>query len=118
VTRARLFLLSLVGFCVGGSPSIAALPRVARVDVVIGSRSPAEGGPETSPPSPLKSPFGVDFDSHGTMFIVELEGGRVHARKPDGSVSVIAGNGRENAPRSTARGSASLSKSRTNVNAD
>lgn len=43
--------------------------------------------------SPLKSPFGVGFDSVGTMYIVELEGGRVHRRDTAGRFSTIAGDG-------------------------
>jgi DNA-binding beta-propeller fold protein YncE len=67
------------------------------VSVVIGSRLPAEGGPAESSPSPLRSPFGVDFDRDGNMFIVELEGGRVHERRADGTVTRVAGDGSKGA---------------------
>lgn len=93
VSRCRFPMLTCLCLIALGSLSLADSPRVARVEVVIGSRTAAEGGPAEAPPSPLKYPFGVDFDAQGTMFVVELEGGRVHERKPDGSVVVIAGNG-------------------------
>lgn len=64
-------------------------PRVA---VVVGSLLPAEGGP-AEPASPLKSPFGIDFDRAGNMLIVELEGGRVHRLSPGGAFATIAGDG-------------------------
>ena len=70
---------------------------VSQVSVVIGSRLASEGGPQEAPASPLRSPFGVDFDRDGNMFIVELEGGRVHERPDDGSVVVIAGDGSKGA---------------------
>ena len=41
----------------------------------------------------LKNPFGVDFDSKGNMYIVELEGGKVHKMTVDGKSKVIGGNG-------------------------
>jgi sugar lactone lactonase YvrE len=75
------------------SPTVAEQPQVARVSVVIGSRLADEGGPQEAAESPLRSPFGVDFDRDGAMFIVELEGGRALERRHDGSVIVIAGDG-------------------------
>jgi len=74
-------------------PAFAGQPTVKSVELVIGSRLPAEGGPEMTPASPLKSPFGVDFDPAGSMFIVELEGGRVFERTPDGKIQHIGGDG-------------------------
>ncbi|OAI57664.1 hypothetical protein AYO47_07765 [Planctomyces sp. SCGC AG-212-M04] len=74
-------------------PLFAAQPKVKSVELVVGSRLPAEGGPEMTPASPLKSPFGVDFDPTGSMFIVELEGGRVFERTPDGMIRQIGGDG-------------------------
>ena len=63
------------------------------VFAVIGSLSVDEGAPRPAHPSPLKRPFGVDFDAAGTMYIVELEGGRVHKFDRQGRLSIIAGNG-------------------------
>src|SRR5689334_2127467 len=74
-------------------PLFAAQPKAKSVELVVGSRLPAEGGPEMTPASPLNSPFGVDFDQMGSMFIVELEGGRVFERTPDGKIGQIGGDG-------------------------
>jgi hypothetical protein len=75
------------------APLFAAQPKVKSVELVVGSRLPAEGGPEMTPASPLNSPFGVDFDRMGSMFIVELEGGRVFERTADGTIRQIGGDG-------------------------
>jgi sugar lactone lactonase YvrE len=63
------------------------------VELVLGRLLPEEGGAPDADPGPLKRPFGVDFTPEGTMIIVELEGGRVHAMDPDGSFRTIAGDG-------------------------
>lgn len=91
MTQARLLLAIAAGLCVGSAS--AEQPKVVKVELVVGSRLPNEGGPETTPASPLKSPFGIDFDAGGGMFIVELEGGRVFERTPDGVVKQIGGDG-------------------------
>src|SRR5262249_27329874 len=83
-----LILLALGGFL----PATSASVDGPKTTAVIGSLLPAEGGPAAKP-SPLKAPFGVDFDSGNSMFIVELEGGRVHQFWPDGKLKVIAGDG-------------------------
>lgn len=44
-------------------------------------------------PGKLDTPFGVDFDAAGNMFIVELTGGRVHKLTADGKFTTISGNG-------------------------
>ncbi len=84
---------ALLALVASSTAADAAPPRVAKVELVIGSRLPAEGGPEMTPASPLKSPFGVDFDAAGTMFIVELEGGRMFERGAEGVVRQISGDG-------------------------
>ena len=43
----------------------------------------------------LDSPFGVDFDKQGDMYIVELSGGRVHKLDAAGTFTTIAGDGSE-----------------------
>jgi DNA-binding beta-propeller fold protein YncE len=43
----------------------------------------------------LDSPFGVDFDKQGNMYIVELAGGRVHKLDTAGNFATIAGDGSE-----------------------
>ena len=46
-------------------------------------------------PGKLNSPFGVDFDAAGNMYIVELAGGRVHKLNTAGKFATIAGDGSE-----------------------
>ncbi len=61
---------------------------VPPAEVVIGA-----GDDDAATPSPLHRPFGVDFDAAGNMYIVELEGGRVHRRDAvSGEVTTIAGS--------------------------
>ncbi|HCV99232.1 MAG TPA: hypothetical protein DGJ56_08050 [Verrucomicrobiales bacterium] len=64
-------------------------PKVTRID---GSWNPCEGGAVTTRPNPLHRPVGVDFDSQGRMWIVELEGGRVH-RLANGVRAHVSGVG-------------------------
>ncbi len=83
------------------SVALNAMPTVAdddapRVSVIVGSLLPEEGGAGSASDSPLKSPFGVDFDPAGNMFIVELEGGRVHKRTAQGLLTQISGDGTKN----------------------
>ena len=61
--------------------------------VVLGQLSPSEAGTKDADESPLRSPFGIDFDTQGNMVIVELEGGRVHRLSPKGELATIAGDG-------------------------
>jgi sugar lactone lactonase YvrE len=44
-------------------------------------------------PGILISPFGVDFDRQGNMYIVELSGGRIHRLDTTGKLTTIAGDG-------------------------
>lgn len=54
------------------------------------------GNPQaTTTPGRLDSPFGVDFDADGNMYIVELSGGRVHKLDSAGQLKTIAGDGSE-----------------------
>ena len=64
-----------------------------KVTLVYGSWNPGEGNPVTTQANPLRHPFGVDFDSKGNMFIVELKGGRVHMLASDNKLLTIAGDG-------------------------
>lgn len=85
----RTILFCLLCLC---PTLIAAEPFAGKVRVLIGSLLPAEGG-AAGAKSPLKQPFGVDFDSNGNMIIVELGGGRVHQHSPRGKLTLLAGNG-------------------------
>lgn len=85
---ARVLLATTVMAAVSGL-ILAGEPEVS---IVVGSLSQAEGGAANAV-SPLKSPFGVDFDSQGNMLIAELEGGRVHRLSADRQFATIAGDG-------------------------
>lgn len=64
-----------------------------QVSLIVGNWLSSEVDHPSSQPSPLTSPFGIDFDNLGNMYIVELEGGRIHRRDPNGQMTRIAGNG-------------------------
>jgi len=78
-------LAATAGMCAGEEPS--------KVSVVVGNFLPGEGGSPGDQASPLKMPFGVDFDRAGNMFIAELEGGRVHRLDAAGDLTTLAGDG-------------------------
>ncbi len=79
----------LVAFVVVFSVSL----RAADVEFVVGDYMEAEGGAWDAMQSPLSNPFGIDFDSNGNMYVVELVGGRVHRIDRDNRVTRIAGDG-------------------------
>ena len=70
-------------------PAAGAAKR-PRSSVVIGESLAKVKKPE---PGRLSSPFGVDFDGKGNMYIVELSGGRVHKFDTGGTLTTIAGDG-------------------------
>ena len=43
----------------------------------------------------LHNPFGVEFDSAGAMYIVELEGGHIHKVDPAGKCFTVGGTGKK-----------------------
>ena len=72
------------------------IPRAAAERVVL----VAGGGADTNTATPLKateaklsSPFGVDFDTAGNLYLVEMTGQRVRKLDRNGRLSVIAGTG-------------------------
>lgn len=65
------------------------------VEFIVGGLMLAEGGTWQPAESPLLRPFGVDFDQHGRMFVVELEGGRVFRMDPEMELRQISGDGTE-----------------------
>ena len=92
------------GVCSGSLPVFLLLPLLAAlclastlsagdVEFVIGGLMPSEGGDWDPKTSPLTSPFGVDFNTDGDMWIVELEGGRVHKLDPTGKLTLAGGDG-------------------------
>lgn len=60
-----------------------------QLEVVIGQKNVTP----TPKPGQLQMPFGVDFDSKGNMYIVELTGGRIHQRSVAGKLRTIGGDG-------------------------
>jgi len=54
------------------------------VEFVVGDYLSSEGGTWDLKQSPLKMPFGVDFDSQDYMYLVELKTGAVRVISPDG----------------------------------
>lgn len=79
------FLLAL---SMGGT-----LAAAADVDFVVGDYLQNEGGEWLPEQGPLVNPFGIDFDSEGNLYVVELVGGRVHRVDETGRVAQIAGDG-------------------------
>ncbi|MCA9048470.1 MAG: hypothetical protein KDA89_07060 [Planctomycetaceae bacterium] len=67
--------------------------RADEAEVIVGGLTADEGGDWDPETSPLQRPFGVDFDSAGNMYIVELEGGRIHRLSPEGTLTQISGDG-------------------------
>ncbi len=84
--------LSLVALLVLGQAAMAKQPNESKVTLIDGSWNPGEAGQVTTQANPLNRPFGVDFDSKGRMWIVELEGGRVH-RLANGVRKQVGGDG-------------------------
>ena len=87
----RRLLVSIVVGLLAASADVSAAGD-PRCSVVIGESLAEAKKPK---PGPLSSPFGVDFDASGNMFIVELGGGRVHKFDSQGRLTTIAGDGSE-----------------------
>jgi sugar lactone lactonase YvrE len=86
-----------IGYVVVGILGFAILSNAAdtksQVHVVVGHLLPKEGGTQPASASPLRTPFGVDFDAAGNMWIVELTGGRVHRIDTGGKLTHVSGDG-------------------------
>ena len=83
----RLIPGVLISCCLAGSGS------ASEAIVMVGGRLPKEGGDWNPETSPLTAPFGVDFNRAGDMWIVELEGGRVHKLDNAGILHHAGGDG-------------------------
>ncbi|MEQ9411222.1 MAG: hypothetical protein RIK87_26145 [Fuerstiella sp.] len=83
------FLVCVAGAITPPAPKVSA----ADAEVVVGGLLAEEGGAWDPATSPLQRPFGIDFNRNGQMFVVELEGGRVHRLDPDGTLTTVAGDG-------------------------
>ncbi|QDT08559.1 hypothetical protein [Planctomycetes bacterium K23_9] len=88
-TQLLLFFVFVVSLPMAND-SIAIDPSV---EFIVGGYRAPEGGQWEPAESPLDSPFGIDFDSRGNLFVVELGGGRVHKRSTDGFLSLLGGDG-------------------------
>jgi sugar lactone lactonase YvrE len=91
-TLCSRFLLLTVAFSFIAMASIQAM-AASKVEFIVGDLLVSEGGQWDSAKSPLKSPFGVAFNSDGEMWIVELEGGRVHKLESSGKLHHAGGDG-------------------------
>lgn len=60
------------------------------VTFVIGDYTVSEGGKWEPESSPLSGPFGIDFDSKGQMYVVELASGRIHRIDAGGDLKTIS----------------------------
>ncbi len=89
------FLVSFAVFAassagpVPGDESHSANRAHNAVEFIVGDYLKTEGGVWDSEQSPLQGPFGVDFDSSGSMYIVELTSGRLHKRMPSGDLQTL-----------------------------
>src|SRR5688572_15788705 len=66
---------------------------VAGVKVVLVAGGGNRGDGSRAVEAALDSPFGVDFDRAGSLFLVELTGERVRRIDADGMLTTIAGDG-------------------------
>lgn len=82
----RIFTCCALAVCLSG------VATAQRSSVVIGESLADVKNPMSGQ---LESPFGVDFDRQGNLYIVELSGGRVHKLDTAGVFSTIAGDGSE-----------------------
>jgi hypothetical protein len=64
----------------------AARPPAQPVSFVVGDYLQAEGGDWAVERSPLRSPFGIDFDEAGAMYVIELTRGCLHRILPSGEL--------------------------------
>src|ERR1043165_6967 len=74
---------------------LVSIRTVARADTVVlvagGDKKKKDGVPAVE--FKLGSPYGVDSDRDGNLFIAELYGDRLHKVNPQGTLYTIAGNG-------------------------
>jgi sugar lactone lactonase YvrE len=88
----RLCVQSVILFLLIGLGSIASA-RAERLVLVAGGSNAADGIPATE--GKLLTPFGVDFDRSGNLFIAEYTGHRVRKVDNKGLITTIAGTGQK-----------------------
>ncbi len=91
-TRDRIRIATFV-LLVAMATSIGGTAVADEVEFIVGDLMVGEGGTWDAKSSPLTSPFGVDFNCSGDMWIVELEGGRVHRLDAAGKLHHAGGDG-------------------------
>ena len=89
------FLVSFAVFAASSASSApggefhSSNPTQNAVEFIVGDYLKTEGGVWDFQQSPLQGPFGVDFDSSGSMYIVELTSGRLHKRTSSGALETL-----------------------------
>ena len=91
-TTCRLVAL-FIAICVLPDLATSVQTQGAEIEFVVGDLMASEGGTWDPKSSPLTSPFGVAFTKVGDMWIVELEGGRVHRFDTKGTLRHEGGDG-------------------------
>jgi len=87
IRTAACILLTAIAALLSG------MARAVEVEFVVGDLMVTEGGTWDAASSPLTAPFGVDFNADGEMWMVELEGGRVHRFDAAGKLHLAGGDG-------------------------
>ena len=85
--RVKFTISAMLLFVAAAQLSVAA-PKVV---LVAGGGNGGDGTPAVN--AKLDTPFGVDFDRAGNLFLVEMTGQRVRKIGPDGIISTLAGDG-------------------------
>ncbi len=92
-----LMLVISGGFCSRPgwliSPSLMAdeAKDPGKVEFLVGNYLVSEGGTWKADESPLRGPFGIDFDSAGAMYIIELSSGSLHKLSAKGELKRLRG---------------------------
>lgn len=83
------FFLYGVLSCTDAQPLPAQSGSPADVQFVVGDYMVSEGGQWKPSDSPLDGPFGIDVDSQGNLWMVELESGRLHQLTRTGGLKTL-----------------------------
>jgi len=86
----RGMLAGLVAFTMTTNGLSDDSDAATRVEFVIGDYLTDEGGDWSPTSSPLRGPFGIDLDQHGSMYLVELQSGRLLKRNANGQLTILS----------------------------
>ncbi len=88
----KLLTCFLCGMVVSGifRPAVVSADHL---EVIVGAPADSPINDGSVPKPQLDAPFGIDFDRQGHMYIVELEGGRVHRWTKREGLVTVAGTG-------------------------